>query len=535
MHQKIQSRIYLLTEKLTEKMQKKYPIGIQNFEKLRLDGYFYVDKTEMLYRMVTDGQYYFLSRPRRFGKSLLVSTLEAYFEGKKDLFDGLAIEGLVKEWKKYPVIHLDLNAKKFDESSDLIRLVDRQLLVYENVYGKEYTDETIDDRFVSLIRNIYEKTGSRVVILVDEYDKPLLQTINNPELQENYRNILKAFYGVLKTMDGYIRFALLTGVTKFGKVSVFSDLNNLQDVSMDERYADICGISENELKDNFSEDIQNLAKANDETYEEACVTLKKNYDGYHFNPWTRHGIYNPFSLFNTFAKSRYGNYWFETGTPMYLVELLKRHKYDLYKMANEKVTSKILGSIDPSSTNPIPVIYQSGYLTIKGYIPEPQIFELGFPNREVEQGFMDFLLPYYTPVQETESGFAIWNFVEDVKSGNIDSFMERLQSFLADCPYEMARDIELHYQNVLFIVFRLAGLYTQVEYHTSQGRIDLVLQTKDYVYVMEFKLDGSAEDAMAQIEEKQYALPFAADSRKVYKIGVNFSSLTRNIDRWVVD
>lgn len=535
MHQKIQSWIYLLTEKLTEKMQKKYPIGIQNFEKLRRDGYFYVDKTEMLYRMVTDGQYYFLSRPRRFGKSLLVSTLEAYFEGKKDLFDGLAIEGLVKEWKKYPVIHLDLNAKKFDESSDLIRLVDRQLLVYENVYGKEYTDETIDDRFVSLIRNIYEKTGSRVVILVDEYDKPLLQTINNPELQENYRNILKAFYGVLKTMDGYIRFALLTGVTKFGKVSVFSDLNNLQDVSMDERYADICGISENELKDNFSEDIKNLADANGQTYDEACITLKENYDGYHFNPWTSYGIYNPFSLLNTFAKNRYGSYWFETGTPTYLVELLKRHKYDLYKMANEKVTSKILDSIDPSSTNPIPVIYQSGYLTIKGYIPEPQIYELGFPNREVEQGFMDFLLPYYTPVQETESGFAIWNFVEDVKSGNIDSFMERLQSFLADCPYEMARDIELHYQNVLFIVFRLAGLYTQVEYHTSQGRIDLVLQTKDYVYVMEFKLDGSAEDAMAQIEEKQYALPFAADSRKVYKIGVNFSSLTRNIDRWVVD
>ncbi len=515
-------------------MQKKYPIGIQNFEKLRRDGYYYVDKTEILYRLVTDGQYYFLSRPRRFGKSLLISTLEAYFEGKKELFTGLAIEGLVKEWKKYPVIHLDLNAKKFDESSDLIRLVDRQLLVYENVYGKEYTDETIDDRFVSLIRNIYEKTGSRVVILVDEYDKPLLQTINNPELQENYRNILKAFYGVLKTMDGYIRFALLTGVTKFGKVSVFSDLNNLQDVSLDERYADICGISENELKDNFSEDIKNLADANGQTYDEACITLKENYDGYHFNPWTSYGIYNPFSLLNTFAKTRYGSYWFETGTPTYLAELLKTSNYDLQEIEHVETDSDTIDSIF-TDNNPLPVIYQSGYLTIKGYDQEFGLFTLGFPNKEVEEGFMKFLMPYYADVDKSKSAFEIKKFVSDIKSGNIDGFMARLKSFLAGCNYDLALDIERHYQNVLYIVFKLAGFYTQVEYRTSNGRIDLVIQTADYIYVMEFKLDGSAEEAMAQIEEKQYALPFAADSRKVYKIGVNFSSLTRNIDRWVVD
>ena len=515
-------------------MPKKYPIGIQDFESLRKDNYYYIDKTRYVYELAESGRYYFLSRPRRFGKSLLISTLEAYFDGKKDLFEGLAIEDMEKEWKSYPVLHFDLNAKKFDSVADLLRLVDRQLLVYEQKYGKEDTDESIDDRFVSLIRNIYEQGRSRVVILVDEYDKPLLQTIGNPELQDEYRNILKAFYGVLKTMDGYIRFAFLTGVTKFGKVSVFSDLNNLQDITMDERYADICGITESELSANFSDDIQRLAEANGQTYSEACVCLKENYDGYHFNPWTYCGIYNPFSLLNTFAKNRYGSYWFETGTPTYLVELLKRHKYDLYKMANEKVTSKILDSIDPSSTNPIPVIYQSGYLTIKGYIPEPQIYELGFPNKEVEKGFLDFLLPYYTPTQDTESGFAIWNFVEDVKSGRIDDFMKRLQAFLADCPYELAKDVELHYQNVLFIVFRLAGLYTQVEYHTSEGRIDLVLQTKDYVYVMEFKLDGSAEEAMAQIRDKRYALPFASDTRKVYEIGVNFSSRTRNIEKWII-
>ena len=514
-------------------MEKLYPIGIQNFEKIRKDGYFYVDKTALMYRLVSTRSYYFLSRPRRFGKSLLISTIEAYFQGKKELFEGLAVAGLESEWKKYPVIHLDLNAKKFDSPEDLTRLIDRQLLVFEDEYGRVREDVTVDDRFVSLIRNMSKKTGERVVILIDEYDKPLLQAIGNDSLQNEFRGILKAFYGVMKSMDGHIRFAMLTGVTKFGKVSVFSDLNNLEDISMDERYVNICGICEKELLDNFSDDIRELAENNGQTFDEAREKLRENYDGYHFYPGCP-GIYNPFSILNTFSKKRYGNYWFETGTPTYLVGLLKAHKYDLYRMAHEKTTARVLDCIDASSTNPIPVIYQSGYLTIKGFIPEPRIYELGFPNREVEEGFMDFLLPYYTPVENTETGFAIWEFIGDVKSGNIDGFMERLQAFLADCPYEMAKDIKLHYQNVLFIVFRLAGLYTKVEYHTSRGRIDLVLQTPDYVYVMEFKLDGSAEEAMQQIVEKQYALPFAKDPRKVFCIGVNFSSDTRNIDRWIV-
>ena len=515
-------------------MAKKYPIGIQDFEKLRKEGYCYIDKTSCVYDLVQKGSYYFLSRPRRFGKSLLISTLEAYFEGKKDLFEGLAIAGLEKDWKKYPILHLDLNTQKYGSEKSLMTLLEENVVGWEAKYGRNAAEVGIERRFAGVIRRAHEMTGERTVILVDEYDKPLLQTIDNEQLQGAYRTLLKAFYGALKSEDAHIRFAMLTGVTKFGKVSVFSDLNNLQDISMDERYADICGISEAELSENFSDDILNLAEANGQSLEEACIALKERYDGYHFNPWTPYGLYNPFSLLNTFAKNRYGSYWFETGTPTYLVELLKRHRYNLYKMANEKVTARILDSVDASSINPIPVIYQSGYLTIKGYIPEPQIYELGFPNKEVEQGFMDFLLPYYTPVQDTESGFAIWSFVEDVKTGDIDGFMKRLQAFLSGCPYEMAKDIELHYQNVLFIVFRLAGLYTQVEYHTSYGRIDLVLQTADYVYVMEFKLDGSAEEALRQIEEKQYALPFAGDSRKVYKIGVNFSSETRNIERWVV-
>ena len=513
-------------------MCKLYPVGIQNFESLRKDGYYYVDKTDRIYRLVKTGCYYRLIRPRRFGKSLLVSTLEAYFQGKKELFEGLAIEGLEKEWKDYPVIHLDLNAKKFDTEEDLIRLIDRQLLVYESVYGSVPTDVTIDDRFVSLIRNAAEKSGERVVILVDEYDKPMLQAIGNDTLQSEYRNTLKAFYGVLKSMDGYIKFALLTGVTKFGKVSVFSDLNNLMDLSRDHRYFDICGISGEELLRDFGEDIQELAAANGQTFEQACDQLKTDYDGYHFCPDSP-GMYNPFSILNTFKSRRYGSYWFETGTPTYLVELLKKSNYDLEEMSHVETDADILDSIF-TDDNPIPVIYQSGYLTIKGYDKEFGIYELGFPNREVEEGFMKFLLPYYSSVSKTSSPFEIKKFVQDVKRGDIDGFMERLQSFLADCPYELAKDVELHYQNVLFIVFRLAGLYTKVEYHTSRGRIDLVLQTDSYVYVMEFKLGGSAEQALQQIEDKQYALPFAKDSRKVYTIGVNFSSETRNIDKWIV-
>ena len=512
---------------------KLYPVGIQNFESLRRDGYFYVDKTAKIHELARTGRYYFLSRPRRFGKSLLVSTLEAYFQGKKELFKGLAMEGLEKEWKQYPILHLDLNTQKYETEDSLESLLNETLSTWESVYGRNENEIGPARRFAGAIRRAHEKTGERVAILIDEYDKPMLQAIGDEKRQAAFRSTLKAFYGALKSEDGHIKFALLTGVTKFGKVSVFSDLNNLMDLSRDHRYFDICGISEEELLKNFSEDIQELADANGQTFGQACEQLKTDYDGYHFCPDSP-GMYNPFSILNTFAKKTYGSYWFETGTPTYLVELLKLHKYDLYRMAHEKTTSNVLDSIDAASTNPIPVIYQSGYLTIKGYIPEPRIFELGFPNREVEEGFMNFILPYYTPIQESESGFAIWDFISDVKSGDIDGFMERLQSFLADCPYEIAKDIELHYQNVLFIVFRLAGLYTKVEYHTSRGRIDLVLQTDSYVYIMEFKLDGTAEQALQQIEDKQYALPFAKDSRKVYSIGVNFSSETRNIDKWIV-
>ncbi|MBP3519434.1 MAG: ATP-binding protein [Parabacteroides sp.] len=522
-------------------MSKKiYPIGIQNFEKIRRDGYFYVDKTALVYQLATSGSYYFLSRPRRFGKSLLLSTLEAYFAGKKELFSGLAIEGLEKEWKSYPVLHLDLNAKKFDTPEDLIRLIDRQLLVFEEKYGSVSSDVTIDDRFVTLIRKASEKTGQRVVVLIDEYDKPLLQAIGNTALQNEYRETLKAFYGVMKSMDGYIRFAMLTGVTKFSKVSVFSDLNNLEDISLRRSYNELCGISEQELLDNLGDELSEFSRSLDLTESELCDKLRRYYDGYHFAPDTA-GIYNPFSLLHAFKNREFGSYWFATGTPSYLVELLKRNRYDLDRLAHEETDVDTLDGVDSVDTDPIPVIYQSGYLTIKGYDAEFGMYRLGFPNVEVEEGFVKYLLPYYANVSRSKTSFEISRFIREIESGDYDAFFSRLQSFFADTPYETItglkpdRDTELHYQNVLFIVFRLIGLYTKVEYHTNRGRIDLVLQTDRYIYVMEFKLNGTAEAALQQINEKQYARPFVSDGRQIVKIGVNFSSETRNIEKWVVE
>lgn len=511
-----------------------YPIGIQNFEKIRRGGYFYVDKTEIVYRLVKTGSYYFLSRPRRFGKSLLISTLEAYFQGKKDLFEGLAMEKLEKEWKQYPVLHLDLNIEKYDTPESLNNILEKNLVAWEKLYGAEPSERSLPLRFAGVLERAYKQTGELVVVLVDEYDKPMLQAIGNETLQCEFRNTLKPFYGVLKTMDSCIRFALLTGVTKFGKASVFSDLNNLEDLSMWNEYIDICGISEEEIHRNLEPELHEFARAQGLTYEALCAKLRLYYDGYHFTH-NSIGMYNPFSLLNAFKRREFGSYWFETGTPTYLVELLKRHNYNLERLASEETDEQVLNSIDSESTNPVPVIYQSGYLTIKDYDAEFGIYRLGFPNREVEEGFVRFLLPFYARTNKVEGPFEIQNFVREIRMGQPDAFFHRLQSFFADTPYELVRDLELHYQNVLYIVFKLVGFYTEAEYHTSEGRVDLVVKTSDYIYVMEFKLEGTAEEALQQINEKHYAQPFEADERRLFKIGVNFSSRTRNIERWVVE
>ncbi|MDE5638214.1 MAG: AAA family ATPase, partial [Odoribacter sp.] len=341
---------------------KKYPIGIQNFEKLRMGGYIYVDKTALVHKLVNTGSYYFLSRPRRFGKSLLLSTIEAYLQGKRELFEGLAIEKLETAWTKHPILHLDLNTEKYTTPEALEIKLDKTLREWETYYESPFIERTLAGRFESIIQRACERTGERVVILVDEYDKPMLQAIGRPDLQEAYRNTLKAFYGALKSKDGFIKFAMLTGVTKFGKVSVFSDLNNLQDISMWNRYADICGINEEELSGYFDDDIRALGEANGMSYEETFAKLRENYNGYHFCE-NCIGVYNPFSLLSTFAQQCFRSYWFETGTPTYLVELLKMHHYDLESLTHEETIAEVLNSVDSASTDPSPVIYQSGYLT----------------------------------------------------------------------------------------------------------------------------------------------------------------------------
>ena len=514
---------------------RKLPIGIQTFEDIRNDGYLYVDKTALMWTIANIGKPFFLSRPRRFGKSLLISTFEAYFKGRRDLFTGLAVEQLEKKWEEYPVLHLDLNAEKYDSPDRLDAILSNQLTQWEVIYGKGEDETTLSSRFLGVIRRASEQAGRGVVVLVDEYDKPLLQAIQNVQLLDSYRSTLKAFYGVLKSADRYLRFAFLTGVTKFSQVSVFSDLNQLNDISLNYDFSTLCGITREELLANFEPEIAALSQANDMSTEEVVETMTRQYDGYHFHP-NGEGVFNPFSVLNAFFSKEFGNYWFQTGTPTFLVELLKESDYDLrLLMDGIETAASAFTEYRADRKNPIPLIYQSGYLTIKGYDERFGIYRLGFPNREVEEGFVKFLLPFYANTNAVESSFEIQKFVREIEAGDYDSFFRRLQIFFADTPYELIRDLELHYQNVLFIVFKLIGFYVKAEYHTSGGRIDLVLQTEKFVYVMEFKLDGTAEEALLQINEKHYAQPFESNDRELFKIGVNFSAKTRNIEKWVVE
>ena len=512
----------------------KYPIGIQNFESLRREGYAYVDKTAMVWRLANYGRYYFLSRPRRFGKSLLLSTIEAYMEGKRELFEGLAIAELEKDWKKYPILHLDLNAEQYKKEDDLVQILDRHLREWEDKYGRDERTKTLSGRFYEVIRNTYEQTGMPVVILVDEYDKPMVLNLDNEPLQDEYRNLLKAFYGVMKSADRYIKLGFLTGVTKFSKVSAFSDLNNLDDISMQRDYITACGLTEQEIHDNFDAGMGELAAACGMTKEECYAEMKKRYDGYHFSE-NSVGMYNPFSVLNTLSKKAFGDYWFATGTPTLMVKLLQTTSFNLNNIVDTPVTADLLGRVDSMKENPLPVIYQSGYLTIKGYDREFREYQLGFPNQEVESGFINYLLPIYTNAQQPSAMFSINQFVREVRSGRPEAFMTRLQAMMADTDYRIVGDTELYFQNFLFVFFRLLGLYVEVERATSDGRTDMIVQTKDYIYIFEFKLDRSAVEALRQIEDKGYARPFATDARHLYKIGVSFSSEKRCVEEYRIE
>ena len=514
---------------------RKLPIGIQTFSDIRTQEYLYVDKTDYVWQIANTGKPYFFSRPRRFGKSLLISTFEAYFEGRRDLFEGLAIEKLEEKWDKHPVLHLDLNARKYERPEDLIAMLNQYLEKWEAKFGNEKKDRAPEERFDYIIQRAYEQTGKGVVVLVDEYDKPLLQSLHDEELLEAYRRTLKAFYGVLKSADKYLRFVFLTGVTKFSQVSVFSDLNQLNDISMDYDSGTLCGITHEELVNNFSPEIEALAKVNGLSKEEAIEQMTRQYDGYHFHP-NAVGVYNPFSVLNAFYKKEFGNYWFQTGTPTFLVNSLLKSDYDLRTLMDGVETPAInFTEYRAEANNPIPLIYQSGYLTIKEYDKEFKMYTLGFPNDEVRYGFLNFLVPFYTTVTDDKKSFYIGKFVQELRSGETDSFMQRLETFFADFPYELNDKTERHYQVVLYLIFKLMGQFTQAEVRSAKGRADAIVQTPKFVYVFEFKLNGTAEEALQQINDKGYDAPLKSDNRQIVKVGVEFSTETRNVKRWLVE
>ena len=528
---------------------RKMPIGVQDFEKLILGGYVYVDKTKFVYQLA-QGNCYFLSRPRRFGKSLLLSTLKQYFLGNKDVFKGLAIEKLENEnptsfdkvaWAKHPVIYIDLNSEKYDSLDSLKKALNRSLEPLENEYNLKPGNETLSGRFIKIIQAANKKAGRQAVVLVDEYDKPLLQTIDKPELFDDYRATLKAFYGVLKSEDANLRFSMLTGVTKFSQVSVWSDLNNLNDITMDNRYCGICGITESELKKHFVEEIKILAEKN-ELYEDECFAkLKQKYDGYHFSKKAEE-VYNPFSLLNTFDKQEFNDYWFQTGTPTFLVEEIKRNNYDLRKLIDGvDVDSQRLTEYSVGGTNPIPILVQSGYLTIKGYDSRFDTYHLELPNEEVKYGFLNFLSPDFigTKSFSFDSDFDVRKFVKDIESCNVDAFMTRLQSIIASLPYptdaknQTVEMLEYNFQVAVYLTFTLMGQFTQCEVHSIKGRADAVVETQDAVYIFEFKTNDSAENALAQIDELDYAEKYNSSSKQIVKIGAEFNTQERKLVEWV--
>lgn len=511
-----------------------YPIGIQNFEKIRTEDFLYVDKTAEIYKLAKEGRYYFLSRPRRFGKSLLVSTMEAYFSGRKELFSGLAIEKLEAEWKQHPVLHLDLSGVSYTDESVLERVLSDKLAKWETLYGAVNTSDILGLRFKEVIEAAYNKTGNQVAILIDEYDKPIIDNLGNEPTLSHLRSTLQGFYSVMKSMDARIRFGFLTGVTKIGKMSVFSGLNNLNDISMIPDYVDICGVSETELHEYFDESISELSSANEMSKEECYVKLKSMYDGYHFCEDSI-GIYNPFSLLNTFQNKKFREYWFETGTPGFLVEVMRKTSFDVTTLENQTVDSTLMSNADAIFENPVPYLFQSGYLTITGYNDMFRLYQLGFPNQEVKNGFLNCLLKYYVPMSPDMSGTTlIYQLWHSITEGNPKSFMQILSSLFANTSYQIQGETEKDFQYAMYIISALLGEYVQVERSTSNGRIDLIIQTKEFIYIFELKVNADADVALRQIDEKGYARPFEGDSRKLFKIGVNFSTATRRIEDWKI-
>ncbi len=521
--------------------ERKLPTGIQSFEKLREEGFVYVDKTEYIYKIAQAAVPFFLSRPRRFGKSLLLSTMAAYWRGKKELFHDLAIEKLEAEqsdaWSEYPVLYIDFNVGNYNEENTLEDVLDEHLSEWEEKYGIAKPKASLDLRFRKVIAQAHKETGRRCVILVDEYDKPLLDLIDAPALQKHIKAVLKSFFSVLKNRDEDIQSIFITGVSKFHKVSIFSDLNQLRDISLNEDFSGICGITDAELRSFFAPEITAMA-AKRKISEEACLEkLKSQYDGYHFH---QNGIavYNPYSLVNALCDKEFGSYWFESGTPTFLVHQLKEMNFDIRRFSDHTIyaNASLLKDYSAENPDPIPLLYQTGYLTIADYDPDGGEYTLAFPNQEVKYGFLQNLMPEYVSDCGSSSGLDIFTLRRYVNNGEVESIIKVLTALFARITYTKKSDLFEHYfQSVIYLVFTLLGQFAECEMHTFSGRIDCRVEVKKFVYLFEFKRDEPAETALAQINDNSYALPFIADSRKLFKIGVSFDSEKRILSDWKVE
>ena len=515
---------------------KNFPIGIQTFQEIRERNLFYMDKTELVYKIANGTKNNFLSRPRRFGKSLLVTTLQAYFEGKKDLFKGLAIEHLEKDWTVYPVIRLDLSSGKYYSLDALRSTINNILSDYEEKYDLHSSlDDTFGVRMTRIIKAACEKSHQQVVVLVDEYDAPMLDSNTDETLQEQIRNCMRDFFSPLEAQRELLRFVFLTGITKFSQLSIFSELNNLNNFSMDDEYASVCGFTKDEVLTCLTDDIQALADNNNMTYDEAVEELKAEYDGYHFSAGSP-DIFNPFSLLNVLYKKKFSDYWYTTGTPTFLVELLQHENMDMLQLTNILATESRFNTPTEHVGDPVPVLYQAGYLTIKGYDRQSRLYQLSFPNREVTRGFANNLVQYYTPKDPGFRDAVYIAYVNNVlREENMEKFITALKGFYDRFPYTLVNNNERHYQAVFFTILKLVGADVYPELPTSDGRIDMVMKTKQSIYVFELKYNKDAETAMEQIDVKNYLKALADDNRHKYKVAINFSDDQRSIDDWIIE
>lgn len=515
---------------------KKYPLGIQTFSEIAKGNYYYADKTDVVYRLVHYAKYHFLSRPRRFGKSLFVSTLQAYFEGRKELFKGLAIEQLEQEWTEYPVIHLDLSGGKYYSIENLHDILNMILLRQEEKYGIENNkSQAYSARLTHILETAIQKTGKQVVVLIDEYDSPMHDSMKDKVLQDKIRNIMRDFFSPLKEQEKNLRFVLITGISKFSQLSIFSELNNIKNISMKDEYSDICGITKEQLLTDFRDGIEAMAAHNSLTFNETVEKLKEHYDGYHFTP-NSPDIFNPYSIINALDDRDFNSYWFTSGTPTFLIELLQKNGIDMLQLDNLWARDNRFDVPTDSITDPIPVLYQSGYLTIKEYNSKLRMYRLGFPNEEVRQGFSESLYRYYAPTLMGELDTVVYKYREKVLlEDDIEAFLPYLQTFYDKFPYTIINNNERHYQAVMFTIFSMLGADVKVEEPTPDGRIDMVLKTDTAIYVFELKYNKSADVAIQQIKQKDYAKIYVGDGRKIVKVGINFSEDRRRLENWKVE